>query len=82
MSRVMTFSGINRRSSALDIGSASSLVCAVPFVSAPAQATASNGTLPSWNDGIAKQAILDFVRVTTEPASPKLVLPQLKKLPT
>jgi phosphoglycolate phosphatase-like HAD superfamily hydrolase len=31
--------------------------------------------LASWNDGPAKQAILDFVRVTTDPASPKLVPP-------
>ena len=49
-----------------------------PFlsISAPAQTTASSGALPSWNDGPAKQAILDFVRVTTDPASPKLVPPE------
>lgn len=29
--------------------------------------------LPSWNDGPAKQAILDFVRVTTDQANPKYV---------
>ena len=29
--------------------------------------------LPSWNDGPAKQAIIDFVRVTTDRASPKFV---------
>jgi phosphoglycolate phosphatase-like HAD superfamily hydrolase len=29
--------------------------------------------LPSWNDGPAKQAILDFVRDTTTPANPKFV---------
>ena len=32
--------------------------------------------LPSWNDGPAKQAIVDFVRVTTDPASPKFVPPE------
>jgi phosphoglycolate phosphatase-like HAD superfamily hydrolase len=32
--------------------------------------------LPSWNDGPAKQAILDFVHATTDPASPTLVPPQ------
>jgi phosphoserine phosphatase len=29
--------------------------------------------LPSWNDGAAKQAIVDFVRTTTDRASPKFV---------
>ena len=32
--------------------------------------------LPSWNDGPAKQAILDFVHATTDPASPTFVPPQ------
>jgi hypothetical protein len=32
--------------------------------------------LASWNDGPAKQAILDFVRVTTDPSSKDFVLPQ------
>jgi phosphoglycolate phosphatase-like HAD superfamily hydrolase len=32
--------------------------------------------LPSWNDGPSKQAILDFVHATTDPASPKLVPPE------
>lgn len=27
--------------------------------------------LPSWNDGRAKQAILDFVQLTTDKSSPK-----------
>jgi len=31
--------------------------------------------LASWRDGAAKQAILNFVRVTTDPASPKFVSP-------
>ena len=49
-----------------------------PFLSASAQAqtTASSGALPSWNDGPAKQAILDFVRATTDQASPKFVPPE------
>jgi hypothetical protein len=29
--------------------------------------------LPSWNDGPAKQSIIDFVRATTDQASPKFV---------
>jgi hypothetical protein len=32
--------------------------------------------LPSWNDGPAKKAILDFVRLTTDKASPKFVPPE------
>jgi phosphoserine phosphatase len=44
-------------------------------VSASAQTT-SSATLPSWNEGPAKQAILDFVRATTEQASPKFVPPE------
>jgi phosphoglycolate phosphatase-like HAD superfamily hydrolase len=32
--------------------------------------------LPSWNDGAAKQAIVDFVRTTTDKASPKYVPPE------
>ena len=32
--------------------------------------------LPSWNDGPAKQAILELVRATTEPGSPDFVAPE------
>src|SRR5262249_42051842 len=32
--------------------------------------------LPSWNDGAAKRAILEFVRVTTDKGSPKYVPPE------
>jgi hypothetical protein len=32
--------------------------------------------LPSWNDGTAKQAVLDFVRKTTDAASTNYVLPE------
>ncbi len=32
--------------------------------------------LPSWNDGPAKRAIIDFVRVTTDKSSPKFVPPE------
>ena len=45
-------------------------------VSAPAMAqtqSAPDGSLGSWNDGPAKQAILDFVRATTDQASSKFV---------
>jgi phosphoglycolate phosphatase-like HAD superfamily hydrolase len=32
--------------------------------------------LPSWNDGAAKKAVLEFVRVTTDKDSPKFVPPE------
>lgn len=32
--------------------------------------------LPSWNDGTAKKAIVEFVRVTTDKAGPKFVPPE------
>jgi phosphoglycolate phosphatase-like HAD superfamily hydrolase len=32
--------------------------------------------LPSWNDGAAKKAIIEFVRVTTDKTSPKFVPPE------
>ena len=38
-------------------------------------AHAQTDPLPSWNDGPAKQAILEFVKVTTDPAGPKFVPP-------
>jgi phosphoglycolate phosphatase-like HAD superfamily hydrolase len=42
-------------------------------VSAPAQ---TGGLLPSWNDGPARQAILDFVRATSDRSSPSYVVPE------
>ena len=44
-------------------------------VPASAQTAMSGGVLPSWNEGPAKQAILDFVRDTTDRASPRFVPP-------
>ncbi len=40
-----------------------------------AQAYAQTDPLPSWNDGPAKQAIVEFVQATTDQASPKFVPP-------
>jgi phosphoglycolate phosphatase-like HAD superfamily hydrolase len=44
-------------------------------VQASAQTTPSGSPLTSWNDGPAKQAILDFVRTTTDRASSNVVPP-------
>jgi phosphoglycolate phosphatase-like HAD superfamily hydrolase len=51
----------------------SSLLRPVP---AAAQAGAADIPLPSWNDGAAKQAILDFVRSTTDQSSQSYVRPE------
>jgi phosphoglycolate phosphatase-like HAD superfamily hydrolase len=39
------------------------------------QSARSADPLPSWNDGAARQAILDFVRATTDASSPQFVPP-------
>jgi phosphoglycolate phosphatase-like HAD superfamily hydrolase len=44
--------------------------------STSAQTPAPGGQLPSWNDGPAKQAILDFVRATTDRSNPHYVVPE------
>jgi hypothetical protein len=60
-----------------------STLAALPALAGPLLPTASNAQaqsperpLDSWNDGPAKQAILDFVRATTDPASPTFVQPE------
>jgi phosphoglycolate phosphatase-like HAD superfamily hydrolase len=68
--------GIDRRTllSALAVLPASSGLLLT--ASAQAQTAISGNALPSWNDGPAKQAIVDFVRVTTEKGSPNFVAPE------
>src|ERR1700742_3989038 len=41
-----------------------------------AQTTPAQGPLPSWSDGAAKQAILDFVRTDTDQSSTNFVAPE------
>ena len=36
------------------------------------------GPLPSWNDGAAKKAIIEFVKTTTDKGSPKFVAPEAR----
>jgi hypothetical protein len=52
------------------------LLSGLRLTAAQAQAQLPRSPLASWNDGPAKQSILDFVRVTTDPASPKFVRPE------
>ena len=42
-------------------------------VAALAEATSTVDALPSWNDGAAKKAIVDFVKATTDKSSPEFV---------
>jgi phosphoglycolate phosphatase-like HAD superfamily hydrolase len=67
--------GINRRVLLSTLALLPALSAPLFSVSALAQTT-SSGTLPSWNEGPAKQAILDFVRDTTDRANPKFVAPE------
>jgi hypothetical protein len=41
-------------------------------------ARAANDPLPSWNDGAAKTAILEFVHATTDSENPKFVPPEAR----
>ncbi len=64
--------GINRRA----VLSAAALF-PIPFLRIPsALAQDAGNQLTSWNDGPAKQAIIEFVHATTDHASPKFVPPE------
>jgi hypothetical protein len=43
-----------------------------------ARAHAQTDPLPSWNDGPAKKAIVEFVKTTTEKGGPKFVAPETR----
>ena len=64
---------IPHRLSLSAMGTLAFLVSALLSASTFAEATSTIDLLPSWNDGAAKQAIVDFVKVTTEPSSPNFV---------
>jgi phosphoglycolate phosphatase-like HAD superfamily hydrolase len=67
-------SGINRRVLLSALAALPALPALLHTPAARAQAAAS--PLASWNDGPAKQAILDLVRSTTDRASPEFVPPE------
>ena len=68
--------GINRRTLLSALAALPAMSGTLLTSSAPAQTAASGDALASWNDGAAKQAIIDFVRATTEQGSPKFVRPE------
>ena len=49
-----------------------------PLIPASASAQPVKDPLPSWRDGAAKQAIVDFVRATTNRSSPSYVAPEAR----
>src|SRR5262249_58154203 len=51
-------------------------VLAATFLLFATAALAQSDGLPSWNDGPAKQAIIDFVRQTTDKSSTSFVPPE------
>jgi phosphoglycolate phosphatase-like HAD superfamily hydrolase len=67
-----TLPGIDRRAMLTTLAVLPVLSGTLFSASAQAQVTQSS-PLPSWNEGPAKQAVLDFVRETTTPANPKFV---------
>jgi len=68
--------GMNRRVLLSTLATLPVLSGTLLAASAQAETTPPGGVLPSWNDGPAKQSILDFVRDTTDQASPKFVRPE------
>jgi phosphoserine phosphatase len=54
------------------------LLTLVALLAISAQAFAQMDPLPSWNDGPAKQAIVAFVRATTDQSSPTFVPPEAR----
>jgi phosphoglycolate phosphatase-like HAD superfamily hydrolase len=73
MGRIRSLTGIDRRMLLPTLA----LLPALPgtLITAAAQTGVPGGLLPSWSDGPAKQAIFDFVRVTTEQSSSTYVAP-------
>ena len=71
-----TSNGIDRRVLVSTLAALPVLSATLPSVSVLAQTATADDPLSSWNDGPAKQAILDFVRATTDSANPNFVPPE------
>ncbi len=75
MSPKLPFSRISRRALLSVLATLPALSEPLLSIAASAQTATSGGPLPSWNDGPAKQAIIDLVKTTTDEASPDFVPP-------
>ena len=69
-------SAVSRRALLSTLAALPALSGALLSASAPAQSLTPSDALPSWNDGPAKRAILDFVKVTTDQTSASFVPPE------
>jgi phosphoglycolate phosphatase-like HAD superfamily hydrolase len=69
---------INRRALLAALGAISILSAPPLALSTLAEAPSTVDALPSWNDGAAKQAIVDFVKATTDKSSPDFVPPEAR----
>jgi phosphoglycolate phosphatase-like HAD superfamily hydrolase len=76
MKTIAASSGIDRRALLSALALLPTLSVPLLPISAPAQTPTAGGPLPSWNDGPAKQAIIDFVRATTEWSGASYVAPE------
>jgi phosphoglycolate phosphatase-like HAD superfamily hydrolase len=76
MKPITRSSGVNRRVLLSTLALLPALSGPLRPVSALAQTATAGGLLRSWNDGPAKQAIVDFVRVTADRSSPSYVFPE------
>jgi len=75
MKTIVSSRGINRRTLMTALAVLPTMSGSLLSLSAQAQTAASGDALASWNDGPAKQAIVDFVKATTVQGSPKYVAP-------
>jgi phosphoglycolate phosphatase-like HAD superfamily hydrolase len=71
-------SSISRRVLLAALGALSILFAPALPVSTLAEAPSATDTLASWNDGAAKQAIVDFVKAATDSSSPHFVAPEAR----
>jgi phosphoglycolate phosphatase-like HAD superfamily hydrolase len=76
MNPIAPSSGMNRRVLLSTLALLPALSGPLLPTSAPAQTATPGGLLPSWSEGPAKQAILDFVRATIDRSSPSYVSPE------
>jgi phosphoserine phosphatase len=72
MKSILPSSRISRRA----VLSTLAALAAVPSLLLFTDAKAETDPLPSWNDGLAKHAIIELVEATTDRASPKFVPPE------
>jgi len=72
MSPNTSFSGLSRRTLLSALAMLPALPGALLPISTSAQTVSTGGPLSSWNEGVAKQAILNFVAAVTREGEPAL----------